>query len=326
MQRRLIDAVEKIHGVTSVGLANEAPLGGGGNSSTVYTEQTTDMRLSNAAAESMVYNISPQYFHAAGTSMLQGRDISWHDDQTSPRVAVVNREFAGKIFGSTTNAVGRYYKMDDGTRVQVVGIVEDGKYRLLTEDQEPAMFLPLLQSPSRRTQLVVRSDRDPEQLAAELRSTLRNLDDGLPFTLQTWDNAMDLALFPSHVATVALGMLGGMGAMLAITGLFGMAAFTVSKRLRELGIRMALGAQRRQVLRAALGRPVKLLVFGSVAGLLLGVLATRMLTYIVYQANPRDPLVLAGVVLAMLLLGLLATWIPAQRALSVDPLILLRED
>jgi ABC-type antimicrobial peptide transport system permease subunit len=258
--------------------------------------------------------------------MLQGRDISWHDDQTSPRVAVVNREFAGKIFGSTTNAVGRYYKMDDGTRVQVVGIVEDGKYRLLTEDQEPAMFLPLLQSPSRRTQLVVRSDRDPEQLAAELRSTLRNLDDGLPFTLQTWDNAMDLALFPSHVATVALGMLGGMGAMLAITGLFGMAAFTVSKRLRELGIRMALGAQRRQVLRAALGRPVKLLVFGSVAGLLLGVLATRMLTYIVYQANPRDPLVLAGVVLAMLLLGLLATWIPAQRALSVDPLILLRED
>jgi ABC-type antimicrobial peptide transport system permease subunit len=176
------------------------------------------------------------------------------------------------------------------------------------------------------TSIVVRSDRDPEQLAANLRSTLRGLDDGLPFTLQTWESAMDLALFPSRVATVALGVLGGMGAMLAMTGIFGMAAYTVSKRLRELGIRMALGAQRREVLRAALGRPVKLLVLGSAAGLLLGVLATKVLTYIVYQANPRDPLVLTGVVLAMLLLGLLATWIPAQRALSVDPLLLLRED
>jgi ABC-type antimicrobial peptide transport system permease subunit len=114
--------------------------------------------------------------------------------------------------------------------------------------------------------------------------------------------------------------------MLALTGIFGMAAYSVSKRLRELGIRMALGAQRKEVLQAALGRPLKLLVLGSVAGLLLGILATRVLAYIVYQANPRDPLVLFGVVLAMLLLGIVATWIPAQRALSVDPLMLLREE
>ena len=105
-----------------------------------------------------------------------------------------------------------------------------------------------------------------------------------------------------------------------------MASYSVSKRLRELGIRMALGAQHREVLRAALGRPLKLLALGSAAGLLLGLLATRILAYIVYQANPRDPLVLGGVVVTMLLMGLVATWIPAQRALSVDPLILLREE
>jgi predicted permease len=326
MQRRMIDAVEKIPGVKSVGFANIAPLGGGGASSTVFTDQTTDMRLSNAAAESMAYNISPEYFHAAGTSLLQGRALSWHDDKTSPRVAVVNREFALRVFGSVASAMGSYYKMDDGTRVQVVGVVEDGKYRLLTEDQQPAMFLPFLQSPSSVTSLVVRSNRDPLQLSAAIRSTLQDLDEGLPFTIQTWSNAMDMSLFPSHVATVALSVLGMMGAMLAITGIFGMAAYSVSKRLRELGIRMALGAQRREVLRAALGRPVKLLAFGSAAGLLLGILATRVLAYIVYQADPRDPLVLAGVVLAMLLLGLLATWIPAQRALSVNPMILLREE
>jgi ABC-type antimicrobial peptide transport system permease subunit len=117
-----------------------------------------------------------------------------------------------------------------------------------------------------------------------------------------------------------------MGAMLSITGIFGLAAYSVSRRLRELGIRIALGAQRKEVLQAALGRALKLLAFGSAAGLFLGILATKILAFIVYQATPRDPLVLAGVVLAMALLGLLATWVPAQRALSIDPSILLREE
>ena len=114
--------------------------------------------------------------------------------------------------------------------------------------------------------------------------------------------------------------------MLSITGIFGMAAYAVSKRKRELGIRIALGAQRKEVLQAALGRAFKLLAFGSAAGLLLGILASRVLALIVYQATPRDPVVLAGVVLAMMLLGLLATWIPAQRALSIDPMMLMREE
>ncbi|MCU1321642.1 MAG: hypothetical protein JWM43_1291 [Acidobacteriaceae bacterium] len=114
--------------------------------------------------------------------------------------------------------------------------------------------------------------------------------------------------------------------MLALTGIFGVAAYSVSNLLRALGIRIVLGARRRQVLRAALGRVFRLLAAGLMVGLLLGIAATKLLSVIVYQATPRDPLVLAGVVLAMLLLGLLATWIPAQRALSIDPLILLRED
>jgi ABC-type antimicrobial peptide transport system permease subunit len=133
-------------------------------------------------------------------------------------------------------------------------------------------------------------------------------------------------MFGPRMATVSLGVLGVMGAMLSITGIFGMAAHSVSRRLKELGIRVALGAQRREVLQAALGRAVKLLALGSIAGLGLGLLATRVLAFIVYRATPRDPLVLTGVVLAMGLLGLVATWIPAQRALSVDPLVLLRED
>jgi ABC-type antimicrobial peptide transport system permease subunit len=222
--------------------------------------------------------------------------------------------------------MGRDFKLQDGTRIEVVGVVEDGKYLSLNEDPQPAIFLPALQSPSGAFYMVVRSERDPEQLAAAMRSKMRELDAGLPVTVTNWKTVLSLVLFPSQMATVSLGVLGLMGAMLSITGIFGMAAYSVSKRLRELGIRIALGAQRKEVLQAALGRPLKSLAIGSAAGLILGLLATRVLAYIVYQATPRDPLVLAGVVLAMLLLGLVATWIPAQRALSVDPLILLREE
>jgi ABC-type antimicrobial peptide transport system permease subunit len=184
----------------------------------------------------------------------------------------------------------------------------------------------MLQAPMSETCLVVRSNRDLQQLAPVIQTTLRGLDRGLPFFIESWNQQLGLALFPSRAATVSLGVLGVMGAMLSVTGVFGMAAYSVSKRLRELGIRIALGAQRQEVLQAALGRAVKLLAFGSAAGLILGLLASRVLASIVYQATPRDPLVLAGVVLAMLLLGLLATWIPAQRALSLDPVTLLREE
>jgi ABC-type antimicrobial peptide transport system permease subunit len=137
---------------------------------------------------------------------------------------------------------------------------------------------------------------------------------------------MDSALFPARVATVALGVLGFLGAMLAITGIFGMASYVVSKRLRELGIRVALGADQRKVLGAALGRTFRLLAVGSAAGMILGLLATRVLSFIVYQATPRDPMVLGGVVLTMLAVGLVAAWIPARHALAVDPMILLRDE
>src|SRR5205085_6733529 len=160
-------------------------------------------------------------------------------------------------------------------------------------------------------------NRDPQELGAAIRSTLRQLDGGLPVFIQTRYQELDTTLFGPRMATLSLGVMGVMGAMLALTGIFGMAAYSVSKRMKELGIRIAVGAQPKEVLQAALGRAFKLLAFGSAAGLILGILASRVLAVIVYQATPRDPLVLAGVVLAMALLGLLGTWLPAQRALSL---------
>jgi len=326
MQQRMLNAIAAIPGVTAVGYSSQLPLSMGGGDSYVYTDSTTDYRPTNYAADAMDYNISPGYLKAAGTRLLAGRDLTQDDSSKAPRVALVNQRFAIKVFGSVDKAIGGHFKFWGGIRAQVVGVVEDGKYRTLTEDQQPAMFFSFLQQKSSGTWLIVRSQRDPAEMAQALEHTLHGLDSGLPLTIRTWTEEMDSALFAARVATVALGILGLLGAMLAATGIFGMASYVVSKRLRELGIRVALGAGQQQILRASLGRAFRLLAIGSVAGLLLGVLATRVLSHIVYQATPKDPLVLGGVVITMLLLGLVAALIPARRALAVDPLVLLREE
>ena len=328
MQKRMIDATSTIRGVNSVGLVNIPPLHlDCCQGSDVFTDQTAELRPSNAAATAVSFSISPDYFVSAGTPLLAGRALTWHDDKSTPRVAVINQVFARKVFASETNAIGQHFKTIDGSRIEVVGIVQDGKYSAdINEAPHAAMFLPILQQPTTDAWLVVRSSGDPQQLAATIRSKLHEIDSGLTSFIATWNEAMIPAMFPSRMAAASLGVLGTMGGILSITGIFGMAAYSVSKRKRDLGIRMALGAQWKEVLGAALGRAIKLLGFGSGAGLLLGILASRVLASIVYQATPRDPLVLAGVVLAMSLLGLVATWIPAQRALSIDPAILLREE
>lgn len=327
-QHKILEAASAIPGVSAAGVADKVPLGLDWSDANVFAESTTDYRSANAAADAWEFSASPEYFRASSTTLLSGRTFTWHDDSHSPQVAVINREFARKVFGSVQKAVGSRFKvlyLGNVRVVEVVGVAEDGKYQTLTESPQAAMFFPLTQWPSPDTMLIVRSNRDPRELTAALETMLRGLDPALPFTIRTWNRDLDSVLFPSRMATVALGVLGILGAMLAVTGIFGMAAYVVSKRRRELGIRVALGAQQKQILNAALGRAFRLLAAGSVAGILLGLLATRVLAYIVYQATPRDPLVLAGVILTMLLLGLVAALIPARRALAVDPMILLRE-
>jgi len=326
MQHRMLDAVAAIPGVTAVGAISEPPLSLGGGDSGVFTDATTDYRPTNAVGDAMDYNISPGYIEAAGTRLLAGRDLRFDDDKKAPTVALVNHQFAVKVFGSVEKAVGGHFKFWSGNRAEVVGVVEDGKYRTITEDPQLAMFFPLQQHNSSDTYLMVRSQRDSQEIARGLETSIHGLDSSLPLIIHPWTQEMDTALFASRVATVALGALGLLGAMLAVTGVFGMASYTVSKRLRELGIRVALGAGQREILLAALGRVCFWLAAGSVAGIAIGLLFTRVLSHIVYQATPSDPWVLCGVVGSMLVLGLMAAWIPARRALAVNPLILLRDE
>jgi predicted permease len=323
-KKALIEAARSIPGVTAVGTVNRTPFTGGMHGIPIFRPGTTEFKLPNSVLAPYVFTMSPGYLEAAGSRLLGGRDVSWHDTAKTPPVAVVNQTFARKMWGGTP-AMGQHFIVW-GHLTEVVGVVADGKYHDMQEAPQPVVYLPLSQSDQSGTEFVVRSRRAPREMAAALERTLRGIEPNAPVTVQSWPDALRGQLLPARAATVALGVMGLLAAMLAVTGIFGMAAYSVSRRMKELGIRVALGARRAQVMRAAIGRPMVLLVVGSVVGLLSGVFASRLLGRIVYQANPRDPVVLGGAVLTMALLGIAASAIPARRALTIDPSKLMREE
>ena len=329
-QRQLLDRVSKLPGVVAAAYANTTPLSMDTVTPDVFSQQTTDFRPSNRAFGAYAYWVSPEYFAAAEIPLLSGRDVNFSDTTKTPAVAVVNQEFVRRLF-HTEDAVGRFFKNSSGQPIQIVGIVGDGKYFSLTEDQKAAAFFPISQGPTAHTSFLVRMQRSSpavatNEMGATIRKLIRDLDSAVPVRESSaWSNQLGLTFFVSRVATVALGLFGAFALLLSITGTFGLASYTVSKRLRELSIRVALGAQSKQILSAALGRMLFLLASGSVAGMLLGVAAGRVLSAIVYQATAQDPFVLAAVAFTVLLTGSLAVAGPVRRALHVDPANVLRE-
>ena len=328
-EKAMIEAVRSIPGVTAAGTVSRTPFTGGLHGIPIFRPGTTEFKLNNSVLAPYVFTMSPGYLEAARTRLLDGRDVSWHDTTKTPYVAIVNETFARKMFGETpwgeTAALGQRFILG-GNLTEVVGVAEDGKYHDMQESPQPVVYVPLSQSEDTETVFVVRSQRAPSEMAAALARTLSGIEPNVPITVESWPDALEDVLFPARAATVALGVMGLLAAMLAVTGIFGMAAYSVSRRTKELGIRVALGARRTHVMSAAVGRPIVLLGVGSVVGLLSGVFATRLLGQIVYQANPRDPVVLGGAVLTMALLGIAASAIPAWRALAVDPSKLMREE
>ena len=325
-QKAMLEAVQRIPGVTGASAVNRVPFTGGLRGIPVFPPGTTDFNLNNSVLSPYVFTMSPGYLEVAGTEVVSGRDVSWGDTKTTPYVAIVNQTFARKMWGDTP-AIGQRFILLGHLR-EVVGVVEDGKYHNMQEPPQPVVYLPLTQSEQRGLVLVVRSPRAHNEMAPALERTLSSLEPNALIKVQSWHDVLGgvNALFPARASTAALGVMGFLAAMLALTGIFGMAAYNVSRRMKELGIRVALGARAKHVMSAAVGRPIVLLGLGSLAGLLLGVFASRLLEHIVYQANPRDPVVVGGAVLTMALLGIAASAIPALRALAVDPSKLLREE
>jgi predicted permease len=324
-QKQILEAAENIPGVQAAGIVNFLPLSGSGMSGIpVYWPGTVDQSLSNQVLATRVYPVSPDYLRAAGTRLLTGRNLTWHDDAHTPRVAIVNATFAHKMFGNRP-AVGNHFLLWNDS-YEVVGVAESGKYVDLNEEAICAVYVSTAQMEQSSTNLVVRSSLTSRDMAAALQWILSSIVPTTPITIRSWDDALGNVLFPARTAAAALGVMGMLAAMLAVTGIFGMAAYSVSKRMKDLGIRVALGAQREQILGSALGRPLGLLISGSIVGLVAGLSASRLLGRIVYEADPHDPLVVGGAIATMALLGLVATLIPARRALAVDPSRLMREE
>jgi predicted permease len=322
--RAILEAARGVPGVTAVGVVSRTPFTGGMHGTPIFRPGTTEFKLNNAALAPYVFTMSPGYLETAGTRLLSGRDVSWQDSPKTPHIAVVNETFARKMWGETPPIGQRF--LVSGNLTEVVGVAEDGKYHDMQEAPQPVVYLPFSQSDGGEGVFVVRSPRAPNEMEVALERTLSGIAPNAPITVQRWSDALDGELFPARAATVALGAMGLLAAMLAVTGIFGMAAYSVSRRMKELGIRVALGARKAQVMSAAIGRPIVLLGVGSMVGLLSGLFASRLLGQIVYQANPRDPLVVGGAVLTMALIGIAASAIPARRALAVDPSKLMREE
>jgi predicted permease len=323
-KKAMIEAVRNIPGVATAGTVNRLPLRGGLRGVPVFPPGTTEFTLDNSVLAPYVFTVSPGYLEAAGTRLRRGRDFSWQDTTRTPYVAIVNQTFARKMWGDTP-AIGQRFILR-GHLTEVVGVAEDGKYHNMQESPQPAVYVSLSQNEEGNVIFVARSRRAMNEIAATLERTLSGLEPNAEIKVQSWPVALGGMFFPARAATLSLGVMGLLAAMLAVTGIFGIAAYNVSHRMKELGIRVALGARTKYVMSAAVGRPIVLLGVGSLVGLLLGVFASRLLGQIVYQANPMDPVVLGGAVLTMALLGVAASAIPALRALAVDPSRLMREE
>ncbi len=225
-QRQLLDRAGQLRGVEAVSYSNTTPLAMDNSTEVFFSRDVTDLRRTNEAFVAPFYCVAPGYFNAAGTPLLEGRDVSFTDAAKAPAVAVVNQEFARQMF-HTEHGVGQYFKNQLGDLVEVVGIVADGKYLFVNEQLQPAAFLPILQRPDTSTTLVIRSHADAFTVAAATRQLVRDLDPAVPFDLSSaWSSQLALQVLPAQAATVALGIFGAFGLLLSITGTFGLASYS----------------------------------------------------------------------------------------------------
>jgi predicted permease len=315
-QRRAIDALRRVSGVESVAYGNSVPLG--------LDQSTTHVRPDDGGpdsqaepVEAVYYQVSPAFFSTMGTRLLAGREFDSRDGVDAPRVAIVNVAFARAVMG-TGDPVGRRFRYGRH-RVEVIGVVEDGKYQALAEMSRPVVFWPAQQSYNSTTMFLVRSSIAEEQVVREMQMAIGALDPALPLHgTGSLTEMLRFALLPSRAAAIALGVFGALAMTLAAVGLHGVVAYAVSRRQREIGIRIAVGAGPLAILRLVLGRMAWLIGVGAAAGLVLVIAGADLLQSIVLQASPRDPQLIAAVVVSIVLLAIAACWSPARRVTGRD--------
>lgn len=275
------------------------------------------------------FSVGPGYFATLGTALLQGREFTEADREGTPRVAIINEAAAGRYWPGQ-NPIGRRLYVG-GVSVEnareIVGVVRTGRYHTLGEDPKPAFFECFLQDVPSRATLVAHVHTDPQGVLTAIRSATQELDPRLALTTATTlEEHLTLALFPVRTSGLLLGVLGSVALVLAVSGLFGVIAYSVSQRTREVGIRMALGAQRREVQGLVVRQGMRLAGVGVGIGMVVALAATRLLRGLLFGVSPTDPVTFLGIPALLLAVAGFACWLPARRAAKVDPMVALRTE
>ena len=329
--RQLTERVQSVPGVESAVIANYVPLSLNFNSGNVYVEGRPVERGENAPL-AMVASAGPGYFKTMSTPILQGRDFNDQDQEKTEAVAIVNETFVRRLMPELQNmseAVGKRFSFGGPERPfrRIVGVAKDGKYFNIAEDPRSFVWRPMSQDYSSSGILLVRTKGNPDPLFGPIRSQVQALDPNLPlFEVKTLNVHMKLALFPSRVAATVLGVFGLVALMLAAIGVYGITSYAVAQRTHEIGVRLALGAQLGDVLRLVLRQGLKLTIIGAALGLLGAYIATRAITSVLYGVSATDPLTFVSVSGLLILVALIASYVPARRATKVEPLVALRNE
>jgi predicted permease len=325
-QKRLLERVRALPGVQAAGIADLPPVDLHFSRTQVYLEGRAPER--NARVPVAMYNrVTPGYFQAMGTRLLQGRDFSEQDEAQAPRVAVINETFARRLFPGE-NPIGKQFSMGNpaAAKIEVIGVVEDGKYAGLNEDPKPFAARPLWQSEIGATSVIVRTTGDLPAVSAAVRREVQQLDPHLPVASTTLVEKLSLPLLPVRIVTSILSGFGLLALALAAIGIYGVMSYAVTQRTHEIGVRMALGAQPSDVLKLVVGQGMALTCLGVVLGLGAALGLTRLLKSLLFGVSATDPLIFGGIALLLLLVTFVACYLPARRAAAVDPLTALRHE
>ena len=322
----LIERTKAIPGVESASLTSHLPLGGVRWGQTVNIEgHQPPPGESGFGVNTM--SVGPDYFKTMGTTVLRGREFTSRDIEGAPRVVIINEEMARR-FWPDRDPVGAGVTMDGGSgeqRFEIVGVVKNGKYWSLGEQPRHFLYHPILEGYYARSTLVAKTSGDPASLLAAVRREIGALDPNVaPTQLGAMEEHMAFALFPARVSGVLLGVFGLLALVLALVGLSGLIAYSVSQRTREIGIRMALGAGTLDVLKLVIGEGMLLALIGMTIGLAAALGLTRFLSDLLYGVSAVDPLTFGLIALLLIGVALLACWLPARRATRVDPMVALK--
>lgn len=322
--REILDQVRRNPQVRDAALGEWVPLGFGGVGKTIYVEgRDADAELNRRFAN--VATISAGYFDTLGIPFLKGRKFTDVDaEPNAARVAIINETMARQLWPGE-EPIGRRFRFFESDPIEVVGVAKDVKAISLAEAPTSMVYVPLAEAPKGSVTLFIHTAADPGPMVTEARQLLRTMDNRIPIIYEkTVSDHMAFALWPSWMGAILLGSFGLLALVLASMGVYGLMAYSVSQRTRELGIRMALGAQSWQVVHLVLRQGMALAAMGLIVGLAAAFSATRLLAALLYGVNPSDPVVFAGVTILLAAAAFAACYLPARRAVKIDPVVALR--